>query len=58
MKGESRKYVCNVDHLGKIQKKNYYKLQFLWENESSYPKFYSHAVKSVWIGSSTLILMF
>ena len=58
MKGESRKYVHNVDHFGKIQEKKYCKLQFLSENESNYPKVYSHPVKGVWISSSALKLIF
>ena len=36
MKGESRKYVRDVDQMGwNAEKKNYCKLQFFWENKSN-----------------------
>ena len=47
MKGKSRKYVRDVDHMVQNTEKNFCKLQFLWENE----------FKNVWISSLTLILM-
>ena len=57
MKGESRKYCRNVDHMGENTEKHVLQIT-IPSRKSIQLKFYGHPVKNVWISSLTLNLIF